>query len=98
MTRKGILMDMSSSQVVTKPDLKIWIGIIGSTVSICATVFISFFSISNQIALLTQKVDQKISVLEENKTLVANQLRDLEGRYGRSSLDIQVIKTILRIK
>jgi hypothetical protein len=95
MAQKGELLP---PQIVTKTDLKTWIAIIGSTVTIVGSVVGSYFASANQMALTNQKLDILIATVHSDKIYQDNQIVGLEGRYGRLALAIQTINTILKIK
>ena len=72
-------------QFISKPEISFWVPIITSVVVVAA----SWFNLSLNVALLTQKVDNLVT---QNEALI-KKYSDVEGRYGTLSLQVQRLET-----
>lgn len=71
---------------ISKPEISFWIPIISSCIMIAG----SWFTLSNRIDLLTQKVD---TLIVQNEKLM-EKYAGVEDRYGKLSIQITRLETM----
>ena len=82
-------VNIKDDSFVSKPEIGFWFPLVGSFLTIMATVMATFFNLSGRVDLINQKLDTVAKQQEE----LLSKYSSVETRYGALALKVQIIET-----